>query len=370
METPTLPLRLAQIRFLGYTCGEKGRTLRFFLNAMIWKNGSARRITSLGIMKHDIPRYVFPCTLLALVTLLGDICSRLDAADAQRHIWLIDTRSASLGEESSNPQSFRYWQLDQEGAWQSVDAKAFRATDSKTEPTVVFIPGNLTTFEQSVYKAWYAYDLIREASCGQAFRFVIWSWPADRVCRRLTDDFRLKADDCNDESVHLAHWLNQVEPGVRVSLVGHSFGPRIITGALHLLGGGELAGWKLPADTAKAWAGGKRNSIRAVLLAAAVDADCLAPDGCHHLALSVAEELLVTCNANDVVLRRYPRIDTCGGCLAMGSIGPRCAAEPAKIRVIDVAAAVGVRHSWQLYCSAVDDCGQWPRYTFLDARAK
>ncbi len=33
-----LPIRLARMRIMGYNYGEKGRTLRFFANAMIWKN--------------------------------------------------------------------------------------------------------------------------------------------------------------------------------------------------------------------------------------------------------------------------------------------------------------------------------------------
>ena len=36
-----LPLCLAQTRFLSYTCGEKGRTLRFFANATIRKTSLA-----------------------------------------------------------------------------------------------------------------------------------------------------------------------------------------------------------------------------------------------------------------------------------------------------------------------------------------
>ncbi len=360
-----LPLCLAQTRFLSYTCGEKGRTLRFFANATIRKTSLAPlRNNRRGMMKHKRPRFALYCGLFALAAIFCNAV-RVDAADAPRQIWLVDTRNAPPCEETNKAQDFRYWQLDDEGRWQSADGDAFHATDREIEPTVVFIHGNLTTFEQSVFKAWYAYDLIRQASCGRPFRFVIWSWPADRVCRRLTDDFRLKADDCNDESVHLAHWMNRVRPGVQLSLVGHSFGPRIITGALHLLAGGDLVGCKLSEKTTKAWAGGKRNAVRAVLLAGAVDADCLAPDGCHGLALSMAEGLLITCNSSDVVLRRYPRIDSCGGTRAMGSVGPQCVADASKIHVFDVSHDVGVRHSWQLYCSAVDCCGQWPRYTFL-----
>ena len=73
-----------------------------------------------------------------------------------------------------------------------------------------------------------------------------WSWPADRVCRHNRPDIQLKAAYCDAESYYLAAWLRGVQRDGKVSLVGHSFGPRIITGALHLLAGGQLAGQALP----------------------------------------------------------------------------------------------------------------------------
>ena len=115
-------------------------------------------------------------------------------------------------------------------------------------PTVVFIHGNRTDADEAVVKGWYAYESIQAETADRPFRYVIWSWPAERVCRRNKVDVQLKADYSDVESYYLAKWLDRLRPGVKVSLVGHSFGPRIITGALHLLAGGEVAGRNMSAE--------------------------------------------------------------------------------------------------------------------------
>ena len=195
---------------------------------------------------------------------------------------------------------------------------------------------------------------------------MIWSWPADRVCRRNRADVQLKADYADAESWRLAAWLQQRRPGVKVSLVGHSFGPRIIVGAMHLLAGGQAAGQSLPADTVAAWRDGKRNPVRAVLLAAAVDAGALKPDASAGQALSLLDETLVAVNSCDWALRLYSRLYGRGGPPAMGFVGPCGVDDPRKVNVVDVSAAVGRAHDCQRYCSAWDIRGQWAHYTFLD----
>ena len=167
------------------------------------------------------------------------------------------------------------------------------------------------------------------------------------------------------ESHYLARWLDRLKPDVPVSLVGHSFGPRVITGALHLLAGGQVAGESLPASTAAAWSGGKRNPVRAVLLAAAIDADALATGGSNGLALSLVEQMLITCNRCDWVLRRYPRLEGCGP-QAMGAVGPCLNDGAEKVEVVDTSGAVGRIHDLRRYCAALNVCRQWAHYTFLD----
>jgi hypothetical protein len=194
---------------------------------------------------------------------------------------------------------------------------------------------------------------------------VIWSWPAERIYRRNNIDVNLKAAYSDDEGYYLALWLAELRPGVKVSLIGHSFGPRIITGALHLLASGEVAGRCLPEKTTSTWKAGKRNPIRAVLLAAGIDDAWLAPGGCHHLALSLVDRMLVTRNDCDRVLRWYSRTCGYGGIEAMGFTGPCGLTDPSKVEVLDVAGTVGKFHDWRCYCSAANMCSRWAFYTFL-----
>ena len=302
---------------------------------------------------------------LIVILLLG-VWARARADDAPPQVWLISTRSAPhCGDLDATPQTLQYWRLGDDRQWSAADAEAFRATDDAARPTVVFIHGNRTDAGEAVEKAWGVYDSIR-AQTGRPFRYVIWSWPADRMLCRSRDDIRLKAAYSDVESYYLAQWLDHLRPGVKVSLVGHSFGPRIIAGALDLLAGGQLVGHRLPESTVAAWTAGKRNPVRAVLLAAALDADWLAPGGRYDRALSLADRMLVTRNGCDRVLRWYPRLYGRGGPPAMGFVGPGGVEDEKNVEVVDVSATVGKIHDLQCYCSAADVSVRWPRYTFLE----
>jgi len=302
-------------------------------------------------------------SLLAAATPASDVA-------ASPQVWLVSTRDLP---HCDNPcaalPGLCYWRLGDDCQWLPAETADFRATDDVATPTVVFIHGNRTDADEAIMKGWYAYEVIRAASCGRPFRYVIWSWPADQVCRRTRPDTRLKADYSDVEACYLAQWLDQLKPGVKVSLIGHSFGPRIITGALHLLAGGDVAGQSLPPTTVAAWTAGKRNPVRAVLLGSALDADWLAPGGCHDRALSLAEQVLVTCNGCDRVLRWYPRLYGRCGPQALGFVGPCGIDDRENVEVIDVACTVGKVHDWRGYCSAANVCERWAHYAFLDEPA-
>jgi hypothetical protein len=261
----------------------------------------------------------------------------------------------------------RYWRLTGGCQWSPADARQFHAGDDAATPTVVFIHGNRTDEDDAVREGCYVDQSIQCQAAGRPFRFVIWSWPSDRACRRHRPDIQLKAEQSDVEGHYLALWLDRLRPGVRVGLIGHSFGPRIIDGAMQLLAGGELAGQCLPAATVAAWTGKKRkNPVRAVLLASATDADWLAPGGRHELALSLLDEVLITCNGCDRALRWYPRLYGRGGPEAMGFVGPSCIGCPENVEVLDLSGTVGKAHDWQTYCSSPDVSSRWAHYAFLD----
>jgi esterase/lipase superfamily enzyme len=328
---------------------------------------------------------------LAAIMLAG-FALPASAGEAASQIWLVSTRSAPHdGIPLPGPSCLDYWRLagkggqssfagtaqrvlrtngdcppfpaDGESEWSPADAKTFHSSDDPAVPTVVFIHGNRNDADEAVETGWCTYQSIRSQT-DRPLRYVIWSWPADREFRRNRPDARLKAAWSDVDAWYLAQWLAEFRPGVRVSLIGHSFGPRIITGALHLLAGGQLAGCGLPEKAVAAWSTGKRNPIRAVLLAAALDYDWLAPGGCHERALLLVDQVLVTCNPCDRALRWYSRMDGRGGPPALGSVGP-CGVENAKnLELINVSATVGRLHDYREYNAAPDVSSRWARYTF------
>jgi esterase/lipase superfamily enzyme len=311
-----------------------------------------------------IARWTFCITAAAL--LLAAAIARADESP-RGQTWLIDTRCLERCDAAAESlQSFGFRRMD-DCRWTAAAAEDFFAAvaDAPALPVVVFIHGNNTDAAEAVEKGLFVRRSIRAAACRDDFHFVIWSWPAERTCRRHRADAELKADRADDESRLLAVWLDRLPPRAKVSLIGHSFGPRIIAGALHLLAGGEFAGGKLPPETIAAWTEGNRNPIRAVLLAAAFDADSFAPGGEHSLALSLVEDAVVTRNCRDRILRWYTRTD-CSAGEAMGLVGPRGVQDADNLRVLDVSCSVGRKHDWRCYCSAADVAAQWARYAFLE----
>ena len=319
--------------------------------------------SSYCIMENDRKLRLVFCGLWACLALAAGVTPA--SGDDAPQVWLVSTRQIPHdGIAEVSPQSFCYLRLDEQ--WTESDADAFRAADNPAMPTVVFIHGNATSDEEAFSKGMFTYQTICAASCGKPFRFVIWSWPAGRICRRLYDDVLLKVDYSNVDSYYLATWLARIKPDVKVSLVGHSLGARIITGALHLLGGGEVIQSRLSEETVAAWSSGKPRAVRGMLLAAAIDFDWLSPGGCHDRALAQTEQVLVSCNHRDRVLRLYPLIygERCGP-KALGFVGPHGVDQSANIETINVSRTVGGIHQWQRYCLAANVSDRWIRYTFL-----
>jgi hypothetical protein len=291
-------------------------------------------------------------------------------AAAAGQVWLVDTRCVNSCDSLVDAlRAVRYRRLDGDCQWTPVEAADFAAAIDASMPVVVFIHGNNTDAAEAPEKGLFVRREIRSATCRDDFHFVIWSWPAERVCRKHRADAPIKADRADDESRLLAGWLDRLPPRTRISLTGHSFGPRIIAGALHLLAGGEVAGHKMSSDTVAAWADGRRNPLRTFLLAAALDADAFSPGGSHGLALSLAEEALVTRNCRDRILRWYTRTD-CSAGEAMGLVGPSGVQDADNIHVLDVSRTVGKKHDWRCYCSAPDVAAHWARFAFLDDPTK
>src|SRR5205085_1775304 len=126
--------------------------------------------------------------------------------------------------------------------WTPVELSEFFASDRPGIPTVFFIHGNRISFCESQANGYRSYvSLSSQTPCDQPFRFVVWSWAADQI-PGMIDDVRLKAARSDYEAYPLAWLIHRIHPQVPCSLLGYSYGARIATGALHILGGGNICG--------------------------------------------------------------------------------------------------------------------------------
>jgi hypothetical protein len=99
-------------------------------------------------------------------------------------------------------------------------------------------------------------------------------------------------------------------------MVGYSFGSRVALGAVHLAGGGQLAGRVVP-NLSK----DHRATYKVAMLAAGVEDDGLMPGARFQMAMSSTELLLNYYNSCDPALKRYHFVEKCTKPTAMGYTG-------------------------------------------------
>jgi hypothetical protein len=177
------------------------------------------------------------------------------------------------------------------------------------------------------------------------FRFVIWSWPSDRITG-LVRDARAKGARADAESYYLASVLAEIPPAANVSLIGYSFGARAITGSLHLLGGGMFGGNSLNRVS--------QPSIRprVILMAAAVPRGWLLPRGAAGLAPVQVEHLTLLYNPRDPALKHFPFVFGPGNPQALGfeGIAPRQLGPLGeRLQQYNVSGTIGRSHSMSRY---------------------
>jgi len=264
-------------------------------------------------------------------------------------LWLISSRNVVGGASASGTARLCYWRLEPGRGWLPASLAEFLAGADPATPTCVYVHGNRRTFSQSTEFGWRAYTaFIHQAPNSAPVRWVIWSWPSDRIFGPLRD-VRFKETHCGPNSFYLAWVLNQVHPAVRVSLVGFSYGARIATGSLHLLGGGQLHGRRLPPAVAP-----RQFPFRAVLIAAALDNDWILPGRAHGMALSQVDRMLLVTNECDRVLRRYRLLyHRHSNARALGHTGPvglnQLGNDRYKLQQINACQIVGNQHDFNPY---------------------
>ncbi|MGA2060382.1 MAG: hypothetical protein ABSG67_07875 [Thermoguttaceae bacterium] len=283
----------------------------------------------------------------------------------RRQLWLLSTRSAPLcGDLQCGQKTIGYWRYSDDCQWQASDEESFRGGDDPAVPTTIIIHGNQDDADDAVDFAWPIYCRMSRIACDRPFRLVIWSWPSEKICRRNRADVQLKISFCGAQAYYLAVCMDHMRGDVPVCLIGYSLGAPIAAGGLHLLAGGEAACRMLPGRGSPEQSSKRTAPIRAVMVGAAAEADCLASNGEYNLALSQVEKMLVERNCCDRVLKFYPRLYGRHGPQALGFVGPAGCGEYDKIELLDVSCEVGKRHQWKFYLTSQSLLESIDRYVF------
>jgi hypothetical protein len=280
-------------------------------------------------------------------------------------IWLISCRGMGCGRPSQLTGNLQYWLYTPGVGWQRSSHEAFLASMQPEVTTTFYVHGNRVDSAEARRIATAVYgSLSRSAAPDQPLQFVLWSWPSERIDAGPLEDIRTKADRTPLAGYYLGWQISQLPPQSRVTLIGYSFGARVVTGSLHLLGGGRLAGDVLTTTIAE-----KRAPIGAVLIAAAVDDDWLRPGMPHGLATSQIDRLLMINNSADSALRRYHLLYGLRHTVdAMGTFGPAgYAAGGFVIDQFDAACIVGKEHNWELYFGSPSIVGRMQPTVFASS---
>ena len=240
-------------------------------------------------------------------------------------------------------QVHQYVPIDEQGHHQWVDSDWSQVTEAPADGrvTIVFVHGNKVDPCMARDRALRVYRTLVSRDCEhRPIRFILFSWPATEV-PGLLNDYRVKAARTRPVGWQLAYVLNQMSPESTISLLGYSYGARVIGGATHVLAGGDLSGLALAEETRV-----PHPPMRVALIAAATHAGWMSPYGYHSHALEQIDHLMLLNNQLDPAMRYYPWVEKNSDPHPMGLCGPVCltAEQQAKVTSYDCTDRVGRSH--------------------------
>ena len=303
--------------------------------------------------RHPSRAILLGLVLLAAVSVVPDVIAAGSMQEACEQplvpcvtdVWIVSTRHLECPCHKTVVPDFEVSRWEEGHGWTAASFDELIHADP-TPVTSVYVHGNRIEAEEVNERLWQAHGGM---SCGLPvpLRMVFWSWPSDKVRGQLRD-LRCKLWRSSCEAYYFAHFLQAQKESTRLTLIGYSYGARIVSGGLHIIAGGSLDGYQLAAPAA---IDGTLRP-RVVLLAPAVDMCALAPGGEIELAWSQAEQSTVIYNSLDPVLKRFWMIDRVARPQALGYQGIPCCLQGEAIVEADVRASVGRSHAEKRYFSS------------------
>ena len=186
---------------------------------------------------------------------------------------------------------------------------------------VVQIQGNLTTKDSSLGALLWTHSWLgRHQALAPGTVVIAFDWPAERVFRNDMRDVNEKGRRAFVAAWHLARLLQAFPGNSHVTLLGQSYGGRVVTATLHLLAGGTLKDTRYSQQYGLEAARADLH-LRAIVLAGAIDRHWLDPGSRLGEALKACEAYLNLTNDRDEALVFYPFLAQSGMHRAMGRVG-------------------------------------------------
>ena len=272
-------------------------------------------------------------------SVVGEPCCEGD------RFWLINTRHLTSRARCVNLEQpeFAVFQIRPRQRSVGVTLDDYLRAVGQRRRVVVYVHGNRVPAREAVQRGLSIHRKVKCFRSKESVDWVIWSWPSDKQ-GILIRDARIKAARTDGQGLYLG-WLlrRHAEVEAETTLIGYSFGGRIITGSLHAAAGGSLAGRQLPGEPLRA------ANFDAGLVAPAVDSHWLTNRGYHRLATQNLNRLVLLYNRRDAVLKRYWLVDRVRGRMALGYSGPTAFAPRfdgtrLPVRSRDCSPSIGIQH--------------------------
>ncbi|WP_406696304.1 hypothetical protein V5E97_35455 [Singulisphaera sp. Ch08] len=277
--------------------------------------------------------------------------------------WIVQTRNCPQVMGSDPLPCLKLLHFDDRGDVVQRDPSEMLA-QTVGRPVFIQVQGSLTTPDIALggllwSRAW----LLENRALPPDAVVIAFDWPSQRVYQNDVRDINEKGRRAYIAGFHLARFLQQFPPESRITVLGQSYGGRVVPSALYLLGGGCLDSQSH--DTPVRLPGLRPDlHIRAICIEGASDHHWLDPDQRLERALYGCEALLNLYNRKDEALLLNPFLRRGGHHRALGRIGlkpsdlDRLGPLAAKYEEHDTHEQLGVAHTL-LDTVANRQCARW-----------
>lgn len=246
----------------------------------------------LGSFLQAVMIFLFLTVITAVPNpVLGEDNTTNSNCENTQDVWMITTETASWTKATEKEfEKILYWRLVKSGTqrrWEKSDASTFFVTQNPSVPILIFSPGYTSTKADTVE---IGLKILGLCDSRKPIRMIFWQWPAEKLACRLLPDIRSKIPVAEANGLYISMLLKRLKPESKVSVLGFSFGTRLLGDAVENIGDLKPAGLK----------------VNLIYGGAASDRDWLAEGKRNGNVPKIANKILVFYNPDDFRLKFYP----------------------------------------------------------------